>query len=164
MGHVEKTDKIISVNSELTNMWNTFLTQWLEEKSNEDILKTFSIIKDCLTLPPNLKPEIKFTLLPQALKRDDHICHKQNIIGSVICGLTEILTNMLEMNTESDTTEYIGNCIKLLCHTHYKESQTRIAVILPGVNKNNKETLEKTRITSYLFENDITNILKETKN
>ncbi|CAG4951372.1 unnamed protein product [Parnassius apollo] len=145
-------------------MWNTLLTQGLDEKSSDEILKTFPLIKDCLTLPPNLNPEIKITLSPQALKRDEHICHKQNIIGYVICGLTQILTKMLEKDTESDTTEYIGNCIRLLCHVHYKESQTRRAVILPGVNKKLKETLEKTLITNYLFGNDITNILKENKN
>lgn len=67
--------------------------------------------------------------------------------GQIICGLGEILSKNLNM----EMVEKLSNCIRLLCDVHHMEPETRRAVILPGLDKAMKNSLENTEIGPNLF-------------
>lgn len=51
-----------------------------------------------------------------------------------------------------------------MCDLQFLESKTRRAVILPSLNKNIKENLENSKVGNLLFEKNVSDVIKETKN
>ncbi|KAL4715893.1 hypothetical protein ACJJTC_013193 [Scirpophaga incertulas] len=165
IGAIKEITNQFNLSPEIIKIWQEILNKGLDKAKKEDMIKNISLIKDCCTNAPLLNQEIRATLSSAALKRDQHLCAKQTQIGVAVAGLSNILQTFLEKSTciEDKVIEDMSTCIRLLLDVHHMESQTRRAVILPGLNKNMKECLEKTEINEYLFGKDLNNIIREAK-
>lgn len=164
IGHVSKGENTFLLHEDIKAIWEEVLKRGLDKDSKDSIIKKTPSIKGCFTAAPTLNPEIKITLSSHAVKRDERLCEKQSQIGVILCGLSELLQEMLEgKNFDETIVERLSNYIRLLCDVHHMESQTRRAVILPGLNKNIKETLEKTDINNNLFGKNLSDIIREAR-
>lgn len=140
MGLVPEDEKLITVHSDLVSIWSRVLKDGLTKEVKDELIKSLPQIRDCQTSAPSLNPEIKATISAKVLKRDNHLSKKQSQMGHVICGLGEIVSkNLTEGNMEM--VEKISNCIRLLCDIHHMESETRRELILPGLDREMKNSL-----------------------
>lgn len=155
----------ININPKLAELWRNIIQTGLDKENKKKLLEKIPGIENCALEAPKLNEEIKVTLSNSAKTRDDKLCEKQSQIGIAIANLNAILKNLIEKNenTEKENIERVGDSIKILADLHFMESETRRAVILPGLNKTMKETLEGTGITDYLFGTDLHKIIKRSK-
>lgn len=166
IGHIQTVQKRFNLHPEVKNIWQDILQKGLTKESRESITKSIPTIKNCNTSAPLLNPEVRFTLSKQALKRDEYRSLKQNQIGTAICGLSEFLQNLLDNENQindDDAIEKLSNCIRLLCDVHHMESQSRRAVILPGLKTTVRESMEKSDIGENLFGKNLSDVIHETK-
>lgn len=59
--------------------------------------------------------------------------------------------------------EALSDAGRLLCDVHHTQSQTRRALVTINLNKEFKDTLEKSSIDTWLFGEDLNNKLVEAK-
>jgi hypothetical protein len=162
IGEPTAKNNTININPKLADLWRSILEKGLNSEVKKKIQEKIPTIENCVLEAPKLNEEIKITLSSSAKTRDEKLCDKQNQIGQIISNLNVILKRLIDKN-DKENIEPLGDSIRFLADLHYMESQTRRAVILPGLNKNLKETLENTGIKDSLFGTDLHKVLKRSK-
>ncbi|XP_061721637.1 uncharacterized protein LOC133528309 [Cydia pomonella] len=162
IGEPDMKKNVISINPKLAELWQNIIQKGLNKEGKKKLEEKIPSIENCFVQAPKLNEEIEITLNKSAKTRDEKLCEKQNQIGLVIANLNKILKDLINKN-EKDYVEPLGDSIRLLADLHFLETETRKAVILPGLNKTLKDTLEKTQTTTFLFGNDLHKIIKKSK-
>ncbi|KAL4709540.1 hypothetical protein ACJJTC_007271 [Scirpophaga incertulas] len=141
----------LKLHESLSKRWSAILLEGLNSETKLKLLKKYNFDSNCNLLhPPKLNDEVAAAMNENAIKRDNRIKEQQKTLAAAIYGIGIVLNKMLftdntdDINTLSDTS-------RLLCGLYHDNSMTRRSLILPGLNKDVKETLEKTIVTEYLF-------------
>lgn len=150
----EGTDPVINsfeLNPTINKRWLAILADGLMDDNRKTILKKYDPPTNCgLLLAPKLNDEVAAAINDNALKRDKRIADQQNILSAAITAVGQVL-NKLIVTEDSDSIERLSDSTRLLCDLFHTNTVTRRQLILPGLNKEVKETLEKTPISEYLF-------------
>ncbi|GBO98628.1 hypothetical protein EVAR_171_1 [Eumeta japonica] len=110
IGHAQEIENTFTLCGDIKSVWEDVLKNSLNKDTKEAIIKKIPFIKDCFTSAPSFNPEIKVTLSLQAVNGK-----KQSQIGASICGLSELLQDMLDEKDFDDSTfERISSYIRLL--------------------------------------------------
>lgn len=115
-----------------------------------------------------MNPEVAATMNDVALKRDKFAAQTQNLTGSAMLALGLAITTLLEANGEegidkNQLLEYLCDAGKLFADSHHQEAMTRKSFILPGMEKNIKDVLEKSRPDKFIFGENLPEKIKSTK-
>ncbi|CAG4942308.1 unnamed protein product [Parnassius apollo] len=165
LGEEPKHENILEIHIDVANIWNNIVTNGLDKESKDKINKKIPTLKNCDVTAPNLNSEILATLSASAKTRDERLREKQNQIGYIIANLNCVLKSLLVKNdSNKEEIEKISDSLRLLCDLQFMESETRRAVILPGLNKSIKNSLEKCKASDgLLFGKNLSETIKESK-
>ncbi|KAL4708938.1 hypothetical protein ACJJTC_014966 [Scirpophaga incertulas] len=153
----------LKLHESLSKRWSAILLEGLNSETKLKLLKKYNFDSNRNLLhPPKLNDEVAAAMNENAIKRDNRIKEQQKTLVAAIYGIGIVLNKMLftdntdDINTLSDTS-------RLLCGLYHDNSMTRRSLILPGLNKDVKETLEKPIVTEYLFGDKLLEKVKSSK-
>ncbi|CAG5057000.1 unnamed protein product [Parnassius apollo] len=134
LGEEPKHENILEIHIDVANIWNNIVTNGLDKETS-------------------------------AKTRDERLREKQNQIGYIIANLNCVLKSLLVKNdSNKEEIEKISDSLRLLCDLQFMESETRRAVILPGLNKSIKNSLKKCKASDgLLFGKNLSETIKESK-
>ncbi|XP_044594341.1 uncharacterized protein LOC123271876 [Cotesia glomerata] len=155
------------LHSEVATRWSNLISNGLKKELKSDLLAKYSRASNCQLEAQTLNPEVAASMQNTAVKRDKFACEIQNIIGFAMLALGKGISLMLEEKEDGvdrmELLKYISDSGRLLAEAHHKEAMTRRSFILPGMDKNIKEVLEKSKLDKFLFGEDLSEKIKSTK-
>ncbi|GBP52278.1 hypothetical protein EVAR_9190_1 [Eumeta japonica] len=162
IGEPIKNENNVEINKKIVELWKSIKTKGFESTMRTDIENKIPNITDLYCSAPKLNSELSASLSNSAKTRDEKMSSKQNHIGLATRNLNKVLVNLIKRSYKENI-EMVSNTIRLLRNLYYMESQTRRAIILPGISKNMKEALGKTETPEFLFGSDLHTIIKKSK-
>lgn len=158
-----------NVHKDIANRWSDILVNGLKDETKKDILKNYTVPYNLkLAQAPTLNPEIRAAVNEGALKRDNILADKQKVLSSIITCIANTVTAVLQTGcsdeeTKCQTLKSLSDAGRLLCHTHYSETQTRRNFLLSCLNKEIKDNVKDLKRDHLLFGNDLQDHLKSMK-
>lgn len=167
LGEFKKPDNVgISLHDEIQQRWEVFLKEGV---SKEEVAALRGLYPqptniNCI-LGPELNPEIREILSQQINKNDNFIQRIQDEVGLALCALSGPLHLFVE--TDSSASEHVvkvlADSAKILCNVQHKLSLHRRHSIVPNLDINVKDTIEKAPIGKFLFGEDLGTRCKNAK-
>ncbi|XP_037301966.1 uncharacterized protein LOC115454477 [Manduca sexta] len=141
----------ISIHDGLSRRWTTIIQNGLKEDTKIQIIKKYDTPKNLpLLIPPKLNEEVVAAMNDSGIKRDRRIAEQQVVLGAAVTCIAKVLNNIICLDNKENI-EILSDSGRLLCDLYYNNCMTRRSLILPGLNKEMKELMEKTPISEYLF-------------
>ncbi|XP_057327400.1 uncharacterized protein LOC130668903 [Microplitis mediator] len=152
---------------EIATRWSNFISDGLKKELKSELLAKYPRASNCQLEAQTLNPEVAASMQDAALKRDKFACEIQNVIGSAMLALGKGISMMLDEKEDGvdrmQLLQYLSDSGRLLAEAHHREAMTRRSFILPGMKKNIKEVLEKSKPDKFLFGEDLSEKIKSTK-
>ncbi|KAG7308963.1 hypothetical protein JYU34_006240 [Plutella xylostella] len=141
------------------------LLQGLKKDEKADLLKKYLFPKNCpSTKPPMLNPELTNMLQENAKTRDKRLLEKQSQIGKALSALGSAMTSLLKKNMDkADVVRNLNDAAKILADSHFAETETRRALILPLIDKPLIESFKERRRDSFLFGDKLCELVKNSR-
>lgn len=148
----------------LANRWNHFVANGIPKEEQEKLLEKYAR-KEGFD-GPALNQEILTVLSESAQKRDAFLTEIQKVAGSILMALGAAIACLLNEQESIDKLsflEYLSDAAKLATSIFYKQNESRKAFILPGMTKQVKDLLSKTKSDTFLFGKGLSELIKESK-
>lgn len=158
-----------NVHKDIANRWADILVNGLKDETKKEILNIYSVPYNLkLIQAPKLNPEIRAAVNEGALRRDNILADKQMVLSSIITCVANTITAILQNNPcheeiKCRTLKLLSDAGRLLCHTHYSETQTRKHFLLSCLNKEVKDNVKDLKRDHLLFGNDLQDHLRSMK-
>lgn len=159
----QRMKKKVNLHPTLVTRWKDWIVTGLSNEVIDELTAKYPLTGNCNFEAPALNLEVMHSLKETAQKRDKHFVHTQNLAGTALSALGMALTSLLreEAVDKLKLLELLSDAAKLLIEVHHKESNARIAYILPGMGKQIKAVLEETKPDTFLFGHGLTEKLQE---
>ncbi|KMQ86298.1 reverse transcriptase and recombinase [Lasius niger] len=155
----------IVLHDSLKLRWNYWVTHGIEKKSKEELMEKYA--RSTEFDAPKLNPEISAILSESAAKRDNFMVENQKLAGSALTAIGSALTMVMTEEDDIDKLLFVdrlNGAAKLIMAIHYNETESRKAFIYPGINKQFKTTLKDRKSDVFLFGENLSEKIKESKN
>ncbi|KAJ8909546.1 hypothetical protein NQ315_012740, partial [Exocentrus adspersus] len=146
----------------LGSIWSHNIVQGVPKTEMESTWKNHMIFpKNCNLDPPKINPEVRVHMSTQHISRDNTHLQYQTELGQGLNALGKALNVLLEEDRnlpQSLKDKLLPNMVesgKILTHLFNNISQTRRRLILPSLDKQVKELVEKIPPGEYLFGPDL---------
>ncbi|XP_049866909.1 uncharacterized protein LOC126367441 [Pectinophora gossypiella] len=128
-----------NIHPTLADRWLPILRRGIPKEPKERLLKEQLIPDNCKLLKaPTLNPEISAAITEAARNRDKKLENAQQQLG---LGITAINRAMAILFTSDDkenkvqAVKILSDACRILCDLHYMDTQTRIKLITPALDK-----------------------------
>ncbi|KAJ8729715.1 hypothetical protein PYW08_001296 [Mythimna loreyi] len=145
---------------------NHILTNGLTKEERDTITKKHSVPDNCTFLDaPLLNPEVKAVLTESSKLRDHGIEVSQKQVGLATSIIAKCMTELIttEETNKKRILANLADAAKLLANTHFYQTQTRVKLISPLLDKNLNQILSKTKRDSFLYGENLPELLKNLK-
>ncbi|XP_057325663.1 uncharacterized protein LOC130667824 [Microplitis mediator] len=156
----------LSLSSHTSSRWNVWLKSGQSKETKEALLKKHPRTGVCRLEAPILNPEIASSLNEAALRRDKYLSTTQNLAGSALSAIGKVIDPLLNSKQELNRKkmlEDLWEASQLLTELHRGQTVARRSCIIPSLNKQVAELLEKTEADSLLFGDKLNEKIKEAK-
>lgn len=156
------------LHTDIAARWSHILMNGLPKEIKLDLLKNYLSAANCVNMKaPKLNLEIEAALSPLNVKKDIFSQSKQNQLSSCLSAIGIALNWAL---TSKDALPHAQKIIKplsdagrLLCDSHYRESQSRRYAIINSLNKKTQDVVRHTKLDESLFGANLAEHLKSSK-
>lgn len=110
--------------------------------------------------------EVAITLVESLTKRDKYMAETQCLAGSALRALVAALSTILTKDENINKLTFIkqlSDTGKLIFEIQFQQTESRKAIIKPGLNKRIRDLLSNTKTDIFLFGKSLGNKIKETK-
>lgn len=135
-----------NIQNDIAKRFERVLLQGLKKEEKTDLTKRYLFLKNSpSTKAPVLNPELATNTLQEPAKtRDKRLSEKQNQLGRALAALGAAMTALLKKNVDkSDVMRKLNDAGKFLCDSHYTETETRRALIIPLIDKSLVESFKE---------------------
>lgn len=148
--------------------WLHILCNGLPKESKSDLLKQYLPAKNCVNMKaPKLNLEIEAALSAINVKKDLFSQSKQNQLSSCLAAIGKVLNWALSSKDVSPQAQNIikplSDAGRLLCDSHFRESQSRRYAIINNLNKQTRDSVKNTKIDEFLFGASLAEHIKTSK-
>ncbi|XP_044587765.1 uncharacterized protein LOC123267280 [Cotesia glomerata] len=165
--HQAEDPQVGTLHPEIATRWSNYINEGLKKELKSELLSKYPRASNCQLEAQVLNPEISATMQDAALKRDKYASEIQKTIGSAMLvlgmGISLLLDEKDEGVDRKQLLQYLSDAGKLIAEAHHREAVTRRSFILPGMEKNIKEVLEKSKMDKFLFGEGLSEKIKSTK-
>lgn len=161
----ESVDWGEDLHDDIAKRFQHILLNGLKKESKEELLKKYLFPKNVqYSKGPTLNPEI-FTMLTEASRnRDKRLLIKQDQLGKALTGVGMAMTTLLRKNPDlSEVIRILNDAGKLLADSHYTETDTRRALVIPLVDKSLIEPFKDRKRDSLLFGEKLGELVKNSQ-
>lgn len=158
-----------NLHKDIAARWSNILTNGLSKEVKLDLLKQYLPAENCANMKaPKLNLEIEAALSPLNVKKDIFSQSKQTQLSSCLSAIGIALNWAL--TSPKDALPHAQSIIKplsdagrLLCDSHYRESQSRRYAIINSLNKKTQDSVKNTKLDETLFGANLSEHLKSSK-
>lgn len=154
------------LHKDIATRWAHILTNGLSKDIQLELVKRYLPPENCPNMRvPKLNLEIKAALLEINLKKDLYSQSKQSQLSSSLAAIGQVLNWALSSKNAvpQDILKTLSDAGRLICDSHYRESQSRRFAALNTLNKNIRDTVKNTKIDEHLFGSDLAEHIKSSK-
>lgn len=152
------------IHPDLAQRWLPILRKGLEKEVKENLVKEFTIPDNCKLLrAPSLNPEVSAAITETARQRDKKLEISQQQLGLGISAMNRAMTILLTGDDKIQAIKTLSEATRLLSDLHYSETQTRIKLITPGLDKNFLSVVKDSERDETLFGSDLPEKIKASK-
>ena len=147
-----------NLHEDIARRWESFLRKGISADSFDSISNKYALPSNCTALvPPMLNEEISAAMNEAGNKRDKRLVEKQSKLSTALAALGKLMNNLFKNASDENlqNIEILSDASRLLCGVFHLDSETRRALVIPGLNKEMKEFMEKQPITDFLFGDDL---------
>lgn len=155
-----------NLHKDIASRWTHILANGLSKDTQLELIKSYLPPENCPTIrAPKLNLEIKAALLETNIKKDFYSQCKQNQLASCLAAIGQVLNWALSSNSTlpQEIIKCLSDAGRLVCDTHYKESQSRRYAVLNTLNRNIRDTVKNTIIDEHLFGSALSEHIKSSK-
>lgn len=155
-----------NLHKDIASRWAHILTNGLQKDSQLELAKQYLPPENCPNIrAPILNLEIKAALLEVNVKKDLYSQSKQNQLSSSLAALGRVLNWALTSTNAvpQDIIKTLSDAGRMICDSHYRESQSRRYAILNTLNKSVRDTIKNAKIDEHLFGSALSEHIKSSK-
>ncbi|KAI8423730.1 hypothetical protein MSG28_012761 [Choristoneura fumiferana] len=164
--YIETTKYDKSIHEDISRRWTHIIVNGLSKEQRDNITKKYKIPGNCTILEaPAINIEIKNVLGDSSKLRDKSIEIGQAQLGLATGIIGKAMTQLME-NEELNKTHLISllsDASKLLNDLNFHQTKTRKKLIIPSLDKNFIQTIEKSNRNAFLFGDDLSETIKTAK-
>jgi hypothetical protein len=155
------------IHPDLAQRWLPLLRKGIEKESKDKLLKEYTIPENCKLLrAPSLNAEISAAVTDIARGRDKKIESSQQQLGIGISALNRAMTLLLtteDKQSKVQAIKILSDGCRILSDLHYTESQARIKLVTPGLDKVFLNVIQDVERDETLFGNKLSEKIKASK-
>lgn len=156
------------IQQDLAERWMSILKQGISQEERNCLISEYPIPANCPQLnPPKLNEVVASAFSDSATRRDLRLALLQTQVGAAVSALGLVLTDLLKQNVggvNNVAIKRLSDSGRLLVDLFHCESNSRRELATMVLNKDLKDTLEKTTVTGWLFGDDLEEKIKASKN
>nr|CAH7749767.1 unnamed protein product [Callosobruchus chinensis] len=155
-----------NIQKDLAVRWEAILRQGVSIEDKNSIINDYPIPENCQALnPPRLNRIVSAAITDSTTRRDIKLSLNQTQIGAAVSAVGIAITALLKDKKEEHKSiiKQLSDAGRLMADLFYNQSQCRRELLLFNLNKDLKETLEKTEPSSWLFGDNLEEEIKTTK-
>nr|CAH7764024.1 unnamed protein product [Callosobruchus chinensis] len=155
-----------NIQKDLAVRWEAILRQGVSIEDKNSIINDYPIPENCQALnPPRLNRIVSAAITDSTTRRVIKLSLNQTQIGAAVSAVGIAITALLKDKKEEHKSiiKQLSDAGRLMADLFYNQSQCRRELLLFNLNKDLKETLEKTEPSSWLFGDNLEEEIKTTK-
>ncbi|XP_050310842.1 uncharacterized protein LOC126746580 [Anthonomus grandis grandis] len=155
------------IHNSLVERWSSILIKGLSPEERNSLIGDYPIPTNCDYLnAPKLNDVVAAAISDSATRRDIRLSLLQTQVGAAVTAIGNSLTSLLKEGGEGNKVlvKQLSDAGRLLADLFHSESLSRRDLITMYLNKDIKETLDKSAITSFLFGDNLEERIKSSKN
>ena len=153
------------IKEDLRDVWKVYCREGMKKDDEEALLNKYAVVKELQA--PGLNPQIASQVGQIARARDGHMISIQKLAALSMSIIGSLMTTMHENRYTGmdikDMLEPLKDADNLLAVLMHKQSLNRRAFIEPGMSKEGQEIVKISKIEEFLFGDDLTDKIKDTK-
>jgi hypothetical protein len=152
-------------NAELAIRLEHYCTSGLSKEVRKEFCEKYLIPNNCKLIDaPQLNAEIKAGTSEIVIKRDKYIENRQKQLATTLSCLSEALTLLFSaQNKDTKLIQLVMDAVRNLCDCQYNDSITRRSLILSSLRKEMKEQLQSTKLSNFLFGDNLVDTIRTAK-
>lgn len=154
------------LHKDIATRWAHILTNGLSKENKSELLKQYLPSENCVQMKaPILNLEIKAALSEINIKKDLFSQSKQNQISSCLAAIAKALNWAISSKDPQaqDIIKPLSDAGRLMCDSHYRESQSRRYAIINTLNKQCRDIVKNTKLDEHLFGANLAEHLRSSK-
>ncbi|CAH1955074.1 unnamed protein product [Acanthoscelides obtectus] len=155
-----------NIQKDLALRWEAILKQGLSMEDKNTIINGYLIPKNCQAFYPlKLNKIVSDAITHSVIRRDIKMSLNQTQIGAAASAVGLAVTTLLKEKTEehSSIIKQPSDAGRLMADFFNSQSQCRRELLLYNLNKDLKDTLEKSELSSWLFGDNLEEEIKTSK-
>lgn len=153
------------IHENLAQLWLPLLKKGLPKEEKEKLLKDLLVPLNCnLLQAPKLNPEISAAITESTRNRDKKLVSCQQQLGAGVTAVNRAMDLLL--NKEFDkikVIKHLSDACRILSDLHHRDSQTRIKLITPSLDKSFLNIIQDTCRDETLFGTKLSEKIKASK-
>lgn len=153
------------IHENLAQLWLPLLKKGLSKEDKEKLLKNHLVPQNCnLLQAPKLNPEISAAIADSARNRDRKLVSSQQQLGAGITAINRAMDLLLGKELDKiRVIKHLSDACRILSDLHYRESQARIKLITPSLDKSFLNITQDTCRDETLFGTKLSEKIKASK-
>ncbi|KAJ2951316.1 hypothetical protein O0L34_g5718 [Tuta absoluta] len=153
------------IQKDLAAKFQKILQDGLKKEMREEILKKYLFPKNVpLAKSPTLNPEIGAMLTDNCRQKDKKVLAQQNQVGKTLSALGKAMTGLLKKTPDiPEVIRTLNDAAMLLADTHFADTYTRRAGILPLIDKSLTDSFKDRKRDSFLFGDKLSDLVKDSR-
>ncbi|CAK1594726.1 unnamed protein product [Parnassius mnemosyne] len=149
------------IHDSLAKLWLPLLVKGLPKDKKEKILKEYLIPDNCRLLQaPKLNAEISAAVIDSVRNRDKILVVHQQQLGSEITAINRALNTLLSGDDKKNAIQHLSNACRILSDLHTVNTNSRIKLITPNLDKNFLHIVQDAVRDETLFGNKLAEKIK----
>ncbi|KAI8433168.1 hypothetical protein MSG28_011204 [Choristoneura fumiferana] len=152
------------IHESLAKLWLPLLVKGLPKDKKETMLKEYLIPDNCRLLQaPKLNAEISAAVIDSVRNRDKILVAHQQQLGSGITAINRALNILLNGEDKKSAIQHLSNACRILSDLHTINTNSRIKLITPNLDKNFLHVVQDSVRDETLFGNKLSEKIKAAK-
>ncbi|XP_064076280.1 uncharacterized protein LOC113404275 [Vanessa tameamea] len=152
------------IHHDLALRWLPILRRGLPKDVREKLVTSYSIPSNCKLLKaPSLNAEISAAITDSLRQRDKKLENYQQQLGVGITSINRAVTLLLTEEDKIKAIKILSDAIRILSDLHYQDSDTRIKLLSPSLDKSILNIIDNNERDETLFGNNLSEKIKAAK-
>lgn len=154
-----------NVQEDIAKRFQLLLLHGLKKEAKEELTKKYLFPKNMsFAKAPTLNPEIAAMLTDSFRNRDKRMLNKQEQLGRALTALSSAMTALLKKSPDlPEVIRVLNDTGKLLADSHFTETESRRAMVIPLVDKSLIESFKDRKRDTTLFGDKLGDLVKNSR-
>lgn len=153
-----------NIHENLAQRWQPILKKGLPKEAKDTLLKEYLVPSNCALLQaPKLNAEISAAITDMARNRDKKMELSQQLLGAGLTAVNRAMTLLITGEEKIQAVKILSDSCRILTHLHHADTEARIKMVTPGLEKSFLSIIKDNDRDSTLFGMKLSDKIKASK-